>query len=171
MTQLASAITESLNLSIGYAKRLLTDIPADKFARFANVNGETITSNHPAFIIGHLSLYAPRIVEQLGGGAATLPEGFATVFSKDATCEDDANGTIYPAMDVVTDTFFSGYDAARDAIQQAGDKLAGPNPMEGRMSELFPTLGSMQNFYVGGHIMMHMGQLSAWRRMMGMGPA
>ena len=41
----------------------------------------------------------------------------------------------------------------------------------GRMTELFPTLGSMQAFYVGGHIMMHLGQISAWRRMQGLGAA
>jgi hypothetical protein len=29
----------------------------------------------------------------------------------------------------------------------------------------------MINFYVGGHMMLHLGQLSAWRRMMGLGAA
>ena len=35
----------------------------------------------------------------------------------------------------------------------------------------FPTKGAALGFYVGGHFMMHMGQLSAWRRAMGMGAA
>jgi hypothetical protein len=43
--------------------------------------------------------------------------------------------------------------------------------MGGRMTELFPTLGSLYNFYVGGHMMMHLGQISTWRRMMGLGAA
>jgi len=29
----------------------------------------------------------------------------------------------------------------------------------------------MLNFYLGGHVMLHIGQMSAWRRMMGLGPA
>jgi hypothetical protein len=45
------------------------------------------------------------------------------------------------------------------------------NPAEGRMKQLFPTLGSVQTFYCGGHMMMHLGQMSAWRRMQGLGSA
>jgi len=45
------------------------------------------------------------------------------------------------------------------------------NPLGGRMTDLFPTLGSLQSFYCGGHIMMHLGQVSAWRRMMDLGAA
>ena len=37
--------------------------------------------------------------------------------------------------------------------------------------ELFPTLGSIHGFYAGGHMMMHLGQMSAWRRIEGMKPA
>jgi hypothetical protein len=39
------------------------------------------------------------------------------------------------------------------------------------MKQLFPTLGSVQTFYCGGHMMMHLGQMSAWRRMEGLGSA
>ena len=44
------------------------------------------------------------------------------------------------------------------------------NPNE-RMRAKFPTNGAMLAFYVGGHFMLHMGQLSAWRRAVGLGPA
>ena len=75
-------------------------------------------------------------------------------------------------MDETVETFRSGYANAMTALREASDDtLQQANPAEGRMAELFPTLGSMHGFYVGGHIMMHMGQLSAWRRMQGMGPA
>jgi hypothetical protein len=45
------------------------------------------------------------------------------------------------------------------------------NPATGRMAQLFPTLGSVQAFYCGGHLMMHLGQMSTWRRIEGMGAA
>ena len=53
----------------------------------------------------------------------------------------------------------------------AASAVAAPNPAEGRMRELFPTLGSVHCFYAGGHMMSHLGQFSAWRRMEGMKPA
>ena len=33
---------------------------------------------------------------------------------------------------------------------------------------MFPTVGAAINFYLTGHVMMHAGQISAWRRCMGM---
>jgi hypothetical protein len=43
--------------------------------------------------------------------------------------------------------------------------------MEGRMKELFPTVGAAVNFLVVGHTQSHLGQISVWRRLMGLGSA
>ena len=43
-------------------------------------------------------------------------------------------------------------------------------PNSGYFSK-FPTAGAMLGFYVGGHFMIHIGQMSAWRRAVGLGPA
>ncbi len=167
-------IAASCSLGMNYTKRLLQDVRADQFARFACPGGQTVRSNHPAFILGHLCSYGPRIVEQLGGDAAAVrpPEQFTCLFAKDSSCQDDPNGTIYPAMDVIVNHYFAGYQAAIDTLCRTDDSvLLQPNPIEGRMTELFSTMGAMHAFYVGGHLMMHLGQMSAWRRMMGLPPA
>ncbi|MCA8996176.1 MAG: hypothetical protein KDA80_04305 [Planctomycetaceae bacterium] len=171
---IGNAIADSLQLSLSYAERLLKDVPAETFARFATPGGHVVTSNHPAFVYGHLSLYPIRIVEALGGDTAAIapPTQFAEVFSKDATCQDDPDGTVYPPMEDVTSSFFQGYRAVLPLLRESdGAVFEQPNPLGGRMAELFPTLGSMHAFYVGGHIMMHLGQVSAWRRMQGLGAA
>jgi len=169
---LGNTIADSLELSLAYGERLQSGLEKDNFARFASPGGQQVVSNHPAFIYGHLSLYASRILTDVGLDPISVPEGFDILFNKDATCQDDPTGTIYPAMDVIIETFLTGYQAARDALRQASDDiLQEANPLSGRMTELFPTKGSMHNFYVGGHMMIHMGQLSAWRRMMGLPPA
>lgn len=170
---IGNIIADSLQLSLGYAERLLKEIPDDKFARFAHPGGQLVQSNHPAFVLGHLSLYGPRIVEQLGGDAAAIapPARFVEVFSRDAQCQDDPTGTIYPTQREVAEVFFRGYRAALDLLRKTPDEqLQVPNPMTA-MADRFPTLGSMQAFYVGGHMMMHLGQMSAWRRMQGLPPA
>ena len=170
---LGNIIADSLELGVGYGERLLAGVPADQFGRLASPGGSTIQSNHAAFIYGHLSLYGPRIVDRLGKDPSSLsiPDRFQEIFSKDAACQDDPNGTIYPAMDEITDFFFAGYRAASAALRKADEQeFSKPNPAEGRMAELFPTLGSMFAFYCGGHLMMHLGQMSAWRRMIGLGP-
>lgn len=171
---LGNSIADSLELSLGYTDRLMAGITPDTFGRFAAPSGQPIDSNHPAFVLGHLSLYAPRIISQLGRNddlAVAVPDGFEAVFSKDAKCVDDPDGSIYPAMDQVVALYKTGYANALQAMRAASDDtLQQPNPTE-TMAAKFPTLGSMHGFYVGGHMMMHLGQLSAWRRMAGLGAA
>lgn len=171
---LGNTIADSLELSLGYAERLSAGLTSQNFARFALPGGTTIESNHPAFVFGHLCLYGPRIVKQLGRDELVVPapETFEKVFSKDAKCVDDPDGSIYPSMSDVVEHFKQSYGNAVTSLREVDDSvLQAANPTEGRMSELFPTIGSMHTFYVGGHMMMHLGQLSAWRRMQGLAAA
>ncbi len=169
---IGNIVADSLQLSVGYAERLLKGIPADRFARFAEVGGAMVESNHPAFVIGHLSLYAPKILQQIGHPAPSVPDQFEVRFSKDAQCADDPDGDLYPPMEEIISFFLEGHRMVAGALRSTPDDVfQQPNPATGRMKELFPTIGSVQTFYCGGHMMMHLGQLSAWRRMEGLGAA
>ena len=90
---LGETIGDSLQVTMGYGERLLKDVTAEQFGRFGNVGGTAVESNHPAFVYGHLSLYAPRILKDLGHTAPTIPDKFETVFSKDAMCVDAVSYT------------------------------------------------------------------------------
>lgn len=166
-------IADSAELSLGYAERLLSGIPAESFARLACVVGEPINSNHPAFILGHLSLYPSRILSDLGLDAASVTptQEELDLFDHNAQCVDDANGNIYPPMDQLVQRFLARHRQAIEAVRQADDaRFLAPNRNESMRSR-FATVGSMHGFYLGSHIMMHLGQLSAWRRMAGLGAA
>lgn len=166
-------IAASARLGMGYVDRLLTGVTAETFARFATVDQTTIESNHPCFIFGHLSLYAPRIIGELGADASAVQpsDRFVELFNKDAKCVDDPDGSVYPAMEEVLAAFRAGHEKAIEVLESAEDSLFHqPNPNEA-MRGKFATVGAMHGFYLGGHFMMHMGQLSAWRRMMALGPA
>lgn len=154
-----------------YAQRLLAGIAAKDFARFARPGGVLIKSNHPAFIFGHLSLYPAKVLAQLAlpPGDAAVPASYDALFNASAECLDDPDGRIYPPMDQLTGGYFAGTQAALAALRGASDELLlAPNPLEGRMRELFPQLGGLLGFYVTAHAHGHLGQLSAWRRAMGM---
>jgi len=169
---LGNIIADTLQLSVGYAERLLKGVPADRFGRFAQVGGTVVESNNPAFIYGHLSLYAPKVLQQIEHPAPGVPDHFEHLFSKDASCKDDVDGDLYPPMDEITTFFFEGHRMLAGALRATPNTtFEQANPAEGRMKELFPTLGSVQTFYCGGHMMMHLGQMSAWRRMEGFGSA
>ncbi|WP_087149613.1 DinB family protein [Mariniblastus fucicola] len=165
-------IADSLRLVLGYAENLLKDVTPETFGRFATgVNGNPIDSNHPAFIYGHLSIYGHRILKDLGKPVDDLPPGFEENFAKGCVCRDDIDGTL-PDMKTVTAYFFKIWNEALDVVLASDDEtFQQPNPLGGGFTERFPTLGSVHNFYACGHNMLHLGQMSAWRRMMGLGAA
>lgn len=169
---IGNVIADSLQLSMGYAERLLRNVPAEMAGRFAAPGGVVVESNHPSFVYGHLSLYAPKILRQIGHPAPPIPEGFDLAFSKEAKCVDDVDGDLYPPLGDIVAFFLEGHRMTMGALRSTPDAVFDqPNPAEGRMKELFPTIGSVQAFYCGGHMMMHLGQMSAWRRMAGLGTA
>ena len=167
MGQISQIIGASARLATMYAEQLLVGVTPEMFARFARPGGVEVRSNHPAFIFGHLSLYPPRILQQLGKplGEATCPPHYEALFKRGVECQDDPDATIYPPMAELTDRFFAGFRIAASAVENASDEsLGAPNPAEGRIRELFPTLGGAFGHYLGGHVQSHLGQFSAWRR-------
>ena len=110
-------------------------------------------------------------VEDLGAPAdrVTPPANWEELFKAGVECRDDVDGALYPPLEQLKQVFFESYRSAIAAVAAATDaQLVAANPADGRMRELFPTLGGMINFYLAGHTQSHLGQLSAWRRAMGL---
>ncbi len=171
MGQYGTMIADSATVGLAMANRLVVGIADDRFARWARPGGQTIVSNHPAFALGHLCLY-PLKVHQLLGQAVNAVQPLANyeaLFSKDARCEDDAAGTLYPPRTEIVDFFNRSYQAAIETLRQTDDaRLIAENPLDTPMKKMCPSLGSLLNFYMTGHVTTHLGQISAWRRMEGM---
>ena len=83
-------------------------------------------------------------------------------------CLSDASK--YPTKDEILPYFTERYETVAAVIEgMSAEDLAAENPMEGRFRESFPTVGSAVAFMMNNHIMMHAGQVSAWRRSIGLG--
>jgi hypothetical protein len=176
---LALSIKAGAEVALFYADALLKTIPSEQFSVMpttsATVGSATLQGrdiNSPAFNLGHLAIYPDlRVLPLIGREDLVRPLPFsADLFKAGAPCVDKP-GT-YPSKDVLVDTFMARYRAAIDAVAQAsGEQLAKENPMEGRMKEMFPTVGAAVNFLLVGHTQSHLGQISVWRRVMGLGSA
>ena len=167
----AQMIRHGTELALQYADALLKGITAETFAHMP-IRGAGRDINSPAFNFGHLAIYPDlRILPLLGRDDLVRPLPFsADLFKAGAPCVDQPG--LYPAMDVIVSTFQTRYRAALEALQGVSDELlARPNPTEGRSRELFPLIGSAMVFLFVGHTQSHLGQVSVWRRMMGLGSA
>ncbi len=151
----------------GYAELLLKDIKPADFARQPN----GVNCNHPAWCYGHLSVYPNAILEMIGRADLVKPNAkFKELFDNKTVCRDDPGAKIYPSMEEITSYFFERTDAALAAALEVDDAvLAKPNPTG--LKDRLPTVGSMCDFMLGAHAMSHLGQISTWRRMMGLGSA
>jgi len=172
MGQLAESIIAPARMGILLAERLVQGVSPDIFARKPSVGGTTINANHAAFNFGHLALYPSRWLAAVGidGSSLAAPDGFEDLFAAGKECSDDPAGTVYPAMDTVMNAFYASHRGALDLLRGVDDAtFAKPNPREQSRDRL-PTIGAAMVFYTSAHIMMHLGQVSTWRRCFGLGP-
>ena len=174
MGRFADTITRGARMSVWLAEQMLKDVKPEFFARKPSFGSRVIETNHGAFIYGHLALYPAKWMAIVGldGSPAAAPAGYDDLFGAGKECKDDPAGTIYPPMREITDAFFKAHKIAIETVPSvADDVLARPNPREGRIKENFPTVGGMLMFYMTNHMMLHIGQMSAWRRCFGLGSA
>ena len=159
-------VIPSAELGLRYAEQLVNTIPADMFSKMPLKD-----LNSAAFNIGHLSIYGDRICSALGRADLVKPMPYSVdLFKNGAPCLDQPG--LYPSKDVLVSTFFERQRRAIEALKGASEAtLAAENPAEGRVKEMFPTIGGAVGFLLSGHVAMHLGQVSAWRRVMGLGSA
>jgi hypothetical protein len=174
MGNISSIIVPGAKLGLVYTERLLADVTPANYARFARPGAVEIKSNHPAFVLGHLTLYPARVMQCLNQpeGPTACPSHYEDLFKNGVECQDDPDGSIYPPLDELKKCFVESYEAAIAAVESAEDDAFGhPNPGEGRIREMFPTVGAAVAFYLIGHVQVHLGQFSTWRRAMQLPPA
>ena len=158
----------------GLAEKLAAGIKPDQAARKPHFEtpaaAQVVDTNHPVFCYGHLALYPARMLKLVGLDAApaACPPEWENLFKAGVPCHDDQEGTIYPSFEVVKTAFLKNMDAAYEALGKLDDKALLTVTPDDRYREFFPTVGIALNFLLNNHVMMHLGQVSAWRRCFGL---
>lgn len=171
MGNIGSMMAKVGQFSVMHGESMLKDVTPNMFGVLPTMNGQIVKCNHPAWVYGHLAMYSSSMLELMGlpVGISARPEGWYELFKNGTACTHDPSGTIYPAMGLVSGHYLSGYKLVLGALPDVSDDtLLKPNPMGGRMTELLPTVGAAVNFLISGHPMNHLGQISTWRRCMGL---
>ncbi|MFG0329017.1 MAG: DinB family protein [Phycisphaerales bacterium] len=165
MTTTAQYLANTLKTTLDYADRVAADIPADQFAHKPHP-----TINHPAWLYGHLSTYPDKLLPMIGHEDLSKPNTrFVELFKAGTDCADDPS--IYPSKDEIMAEFRSKHATILRVLPEVSDEILDrENPWE-PTKQVFPKVGHAVQFIFANHIMMHLGQASAWRRCVGLGPA
>ncbi|MCC6429193.1 MAG: DinB family protein [Phycisphaerales bacterium] len=161
MNPLASAILISWNRNAAYGQRLLGDVePGMLIAQ--PVQGRAI--NHPAWIFSHLNLYAGIAAKMARGepfdDPADHPHG--------AKSEPLADPSVYDSRDALLATWARSHEDGAQALRTASDQVISAAPPVERWRTLHPTVGDMLVTLMVKHESGHLGQMSAWRRAIGL---
>jgi len=157
-----STVMHNFHFGVGFLKSLLEGIDDAKMAHQPRPG-----MNHPAWITGHL-VTAMEFTAKLAGGSYKAPEGWSDLFGTNSTPSDDASK--YPDKAALLAELDKAVAAVAPSLESVEpEALSAQMPDEG-FRKIMPTVGDGLTFLMNGHIAMHVGQLSAWRRACGMPP-
>ncbi|MFM1903916.1 MAG: hypothetical protein RLZZ440_1816 [Planctomycetota bacterium] len=149
------------NLNLGYANRLVADLSAEQMA-LQPAPG----MNHPAWVLGHLACTADMLAAMIGVKPA-CPADWAARFDWNSSPSSDASQ--YPSKAALLQALEAAHREIAAALPQVPEsRWSETTPLEA-VRGFLPTLGDCFVFVMAAHENMHLGQLSAWRRVQGMG--
>ncbi|MEM8782243.1 MAG: DinB family protein [Planctomycetota bacterium] len=171
----ASVIVATGRTTLSTVQKMLEGIAPERFARLPVSGAGVVSTNHPAWVYGHLGLYGSHVAKYAGDAATAeavaAPEGWADLFAMGSVCQDDPDGTIYPAMTTIVEQFGRAYEAALRSVERADDAVFDREQPREELREMWPTVGASINFMLTTHLAVHAGQVSGWRRIEGLGSA
>ena len=151
------------DLQLNTAKRLVGDIPDDQMC--SQPHGLV---NHPTWSLGHLIMTAHGVAKVIGI-KTTPPEGWDELFKTGGIPSDDATGQ--PSKTDLLTELENVHNSWKAAIHSVDPSVFDAEHPDEKTRAYFPTVGAMVAFIMTSHEMDHLGQIAAWRRAAGPGPA
>lgn len=146
-----------------YALALLDDVTDEQFVHRPGGN-----MNHPAWIIGHVSLYHGATLNLLAGESFDEPKDHP-LFGYDGQGPIDSIEP-YGSKQEMVDRFEAGHEEVVQAILSAPASAFNRSPVLPRWAAMYPTVEFLLPDLLLFHEGMHIGQISTWRRAAGLPP-
>lgn len=158
-------VQRSLLFHLEFARRLVGDLEPAQMTLVPGAGHE----NHPAFTLGHLVTGLDMTSQDLGL-PSELPPGWAELFSRRGPSDRrlpqmDAS---YPKRDELLDELARQTHRVVDALDGADPVWLAAESEPWKLSAFLPTNMDCVLFMTCAHSSMHLGQLAAWRRAVGL---
>ena len=155
-----SPLLHTWNLNLGYAKRLVADVLEETMALQPSPG-----INHAAWVLGHLACTADMLANMIGV-SPVCPSDWAALFDWNSSPSSDAS--LYPSKATLLQALEDAHTGIAAALPDFPEaRWTETTPLEA-VRGFLPTTGDCLVFVMAAHENMHLGQLSAWRRVQGM---
>jgi len=156
--QWKDALLAAYQLNLAYGRLLARDIAAEQMCAQPHAG-----MNHPAWVFGHLTMAGHSALRVLGHDEPA-PEGWAALFKRGSLpCGDAA----YPSKDELLAAWERTHERVAMELPDVDEAVLTP-ANDVIMQELLPTRADLLAHLMTTHESIHLGQLSAWRRALGM---
>lgn len=169
MSVLVEGLIVMSQRNVEYAQRLVADLtPQQMVAQPAGLPAGARTVNHAAWVLGHLAAVNYLYAGILGDTSALPPiqgDWNALFLGKSAPQPDAA---LYPDKDFLFKVMSQGSDLRAAAARAKPDAFWTQAPEDERRKARFGTNAAFLVHMLVNHDAIHLGQLSAWRRTLGL---
>ena len=149
--------------NLDYGPKLVADLDEQQMVAQPAGVGEK-PANHPAWVFSHLNAYLPVIEALIRGEEFADPKDHP--FGMQSAPQSDRS--IYASKEQLVSTFVQGHEVVRDLLESADESVLIRPVKLPRWENVMPKVGIALSYVMLNHENMHLGQLSAWRRVQGM---
>lgn len=159
------AIIKQYDFNLAYAKELVRDLSNEQMTIVPSAGFE----NHPAFTLGHLVSGSAMLLEDMGA-AFEMRNDWVEIFARkgprDQTRPDNVVSK-YPTKELLLTALEAEHTKVKERLKAMTEENLMAN-VKWHFDKIMPTLLDLIYFMCITHEAMHLGQLSAWRRAMGL---
>jgi uncharacterized damage-inducible protein DinB len=163
MHPLVSGLVHGLEKNHGYALALVAGIDDEQLVAQPFGDGRK-PMNHAAWVLSHLGVYRPIIAALVRG--EVFPDPHDHVYGMKSVPLPDRSA--YGSLEEMRQRLEAGKLAVVAALESATDEAWSAPVTLARWQPRWSSVGMAVSFLLLCHENMHLGQLSAWRRAMGM---
>ena len=146
-----------------YGANLISDLDETQMTLQIAPDGKA-AANHPAWVYSHLNIYFDVIEAVIKNEPFEDPKGHE--FGMDSKPLDDAS--VYASKEQLAANFEAGHERIAQLLQATGDEVLDNKIQLARWQPVMPTASLVLPYLMLNHENVHLGQISAWRRIQGL---
>ncbi|MBX3419755.1 MAG: DinB family protein [Pirellulaceae bacterium] len=163
MSTIIQGLISGYRNNLDYATRLIADLTDEQMVgQPPALSG--IVMNHPAWCLSHLNVYIPIIRQIILGGEIVDPKEHRYGMQS----KPEADRGCYPSKAEIMADFTEGHQQVIADLEKATNEIFDFDVRLERWQTRMPKAGIALPYLMLLHENQHLGQVSAWRRAMGL---